>query len=319
MERWPPHLTEILRGDLVVAFGYRTRAAGVVATPMVTLGLYDEAAATITMSTSFGMGKKLTRIEQDDRVALLFHARDHGTASARNVVLVQGHARFPDRPDGTWVTPEVETAWRRMLVPRRRGRLWDWIGHEYYDLRVPISVTMRRVVVWPDATVAEVPAVLGAPLPADPPASQDPPQGGTRARVPAKRYGKRFQRGMHRLVGWAGSDGFPMIVPAAMTVAGANIRIESPALPDGVRRAGVLAHWFEPRCNGQGNAVLTGWLEAEGGAGWFRPHTVAGYTMPRLDDVGFSLAAGLGAKAGYRRMVKAGHVRDGVWQPQRGR
>ena len=39
-----------------------------------------------------------------------------------------------------------------------------------------------------------------------------------------------------------------------------------------------------------------------------------GYALPTLGAAGFSLGAGLATKAGHRGMVKAGRVRDGVWQ-----
>jgi hypothetical protein len=33
-----------------------------------------------------------------------------------------------------------------------------------------------------------------------------------------------------------------------------------------------------------------------------------------LSELGFSLGAGLATKINHRRQVKAGHIRDGVWQ-----
>ena len=99
MEPWPEHVTEILGADLVVALGYRTPAGGVVVTPVTTLGMFDQDAGTITTTTTFGNGRKLVRIERDDRVALLFHTRQHGTSRAPHVVLAQGRASFPERAD----------------------------------------------------------------------------------------------------------------------------------------------------------------------------------------------------------------------------
>lgn len=314
MERWPAHVTEILGGDLVVAFGYRTPAAGVVATPVTTLGMFDEAAGTVTTSTAFGNGRKLTRIERDDRVALLFHTRHASAATSPHVVLVQGQASFPDRPDPSWLTPEVAAAWDRMLVPRKRGRLWDWIGREYYDFRVPITVAVHRLVVWPDRGAEGEPEVLGAALPAEAPRSQEAPAGGTGPRVSAKAYAKRLERGHHRVLGWVGSDGFPVLVPARVTRDGDRLHVESSALPAGSRRAGLLAHWFEPRLKGQGNALLTGWLEVEAGRGIYHPHTAAGYALPKVNDVAFSIGAGSATKLAHRKMARSGHIRDGVWQ-----
>jgi hypothetical protein len=316
MAHWPAAVSDVLGGDLTVALAYRTPAAGVVALPVTTLGSYDESAGTVTTSTSFGNGRKLTRIERDDRVALLYHAREHGTATSAHLVLLQGRASFPDRPDDRWPTPEDEAAWERTLVPRKRGRLWDWIGREYYDQRVPITISVHRLVVWPGPDASGVPEVLGAPLPGDDPPPQEPPRGGTESRVAPKRYAKRLGRSAHRLLGWVGADGYPVLVPATLTVEGDRLEVEAPALPDGDRRAGVLAHWFEPRLKGQGAAILTGWLEADGGAGVYHPHTAAGYVLPRVNDTMFTVGAGLAVKAGYRKFVKEGRVRDGVWQRQ---
>lgn len=203
-----------------------------------------------------------------------------------------------------------------MLVARKRGRFWDWVGREYYDLRVPVTVQLHRLTVWPESDGTGQPRVLGVPAPSEPPPDQPPPQGGTGPRVPAKRYAKRLGRGLNRVVGWVDADGFPMLVPAGLTLDGERVHVQAPGLPDGSRRAGLLAHWFEPRLKGQSSALLTGWLEASGGVGLHHPHTSSGYAMPKVNDAAFSLGAGLAAKDGYRRLARAGHVRDGVWQRQ---
>lgn len=314
MARWPAHVTDILGGDLVVALGYRTPAAGVVATPVTTLGAFDEDAGTVTTTTAFGNGRKLTRLERDGRVGLLYHAREHGHASSPHTVLVQGEASFPDAPSTDWITPEMIAAWEARLARRKRGRFWDWLGREYYDARVPITVRVHRIVVWPDAEAHGAPEVHGAAPPTDPPPSQEPPAKGTGPRVPAKRYAKRLGRTEHRLLGWAGADGYPVLVPATVALDGDRLRVGSPQLPDGARRAGLLGHWFEERLLGQGNVLCTGWLEADGGHGTYHPHTAAGYALPNLGEVGFSLMAGLATKVAHRRMVREGRVRDGVWQ-----
>jgi hypothetical protein len=314
MARWPAHVTAILGGDLVVALGYRTPAGGVVVTPVTTLGVFDDEAGTVTTTTAFGNGRKLTRIERDGRVALLFHAREHSDASSPHTVLVQGDATFPDEPSTGWITPEFLAAWDRKLAPRKRGRFWDWVGREYYDARVPITVDVHRIVVWSDGQAHGAPEVLGAALPTAVPPRQDPPKNGTGPRVEAKRYAKRLQRTRHQLLGWAGADGYPVLVPAEVSREGDHLRVATPQLPDGGRRAGFLAHWFEERLLGQGSVLCTGWLDAEGGRGTYHPHTVAGYAMPNMGEVNFGLGAGIAAKAGHRKMVKDGRIRDGVWQ-----
>ena len=66
---------------------------------------------------------------------------------------------------------------------------------------------------------------------------------------------------------------------------------------------------------GQGSDVFTGWLEVEAdGRARYAPHTVSGYAVPPR-EIAFELGSGLTMKFGYRRAVKQGLVRDGVWQP----
>jgi hypothetical protein len=113
------------------------------------------------------------------------------------------------------------------------------------------------------------------------------------------------------LLGYVGADGFPVLRPVDLTPDGEYLKVAGPGLPEGARCAGVLAHWFEPRLKGQGQAVLTGWLEVGDGQGSYATHTFNGYTMPRVGDVGFTLAVGLGTKTRYRQGVRRGQVRDG--------
>lgn len=284
---------DILGGDLTVALGTRTPAGGVVITPLSPIGQHHSEAGTVGVSTAIGLWQKLRRIAEDSRVALLYHTREHGLAGSRHLVLVQGRATFPDRPEGFW-TPEIERSWDRHLVPRKRGRFWDWRGREYYDLRVPITVEVHRLVTWTRRDGAGEPAVIGVPLPVDEPASQPPPEKGRGPRVPARRYRRRLDKSRHTLLGFVGADGFPYLCPVDIAPEDDLLEIVGTALPNGDRRAGILAHWFEAKLKGQGQAVMTGWLEAEDGLGRYAPHTVTGYTMPRLGDTAFAVATGLG-------------------------
>jgi len=307
---WPPHVAEIVGGDLAVAVCYRTPAGGVVLTPVSPLGQHDPKTATVGFSTSIAMGRKLHRLKADNRVALLYPAREHGFADSPHLVLVQGRASFHTNPDPHWID-SVEDEWNRFLVPRKRGRFWDWLGHEYYALRVPITVDVNRLVTWNRQNGSDEVVVVGDDLPRRDPPSQTPPPKGKDPHIPVRRFRRRLVRSRHTLLGYVGADGFPVLRPVDLTPDGEYLKVAGPGLPEGARCAGVLAHWFEPRLKGQGQAVLTGWLEVGDGQGSYATHTFNGYTMPRVGDVGFTLAVGLGTKTRYRQGVRRGQVRDG--------
>ena len=95
---WDDDLDAIFAGDLTAALGYRTPAGGAVSLAVAPIGLRDRAAGRVGFTTSLGFSKKLDRIAQDPRVALAFHAREHGSASSRAYVLVQGDATVVEQP-----------------------------------------------------------------------------------------------------------------------------------------------------------------------------------------------------------------------------
>jgi hypothetical protein len=145
---WSDEVDEILAGDLAAGFAYLTPAKGVVITPMAPLGLRDREAGTVTLTTSLGLWKKLDRIRRNSGVAVAYHAREHGLTDRPGFVLVQGRASFSTTPDRAWlesITPE----WDRFLGPRSSGpvgRLLD----VYYWQRVAITITVERIVAYPD-------------------------------------------------------------------------------------------------------------------------------------------------------------------------
>ena len=79
--------------------------------------------------------------------------------------------------------------------------------------RVEIRIAVERVVVWPDLACAGEATCFGARLPAEPPAGQRPPANGTGPRVDQLRAADGAARLPHRLLGWIGADGFPVVVP----------------------------------------------------------------------------------------------------------
>ncbi len=311
-DMWTDEVREIVGGDLAAALAYRTPAGGVVVMPVTTLGAFDAAKGTVTTSSSLGNFAKLLRIEADPRVALAFHTRDHGSATAPRYVLVQGDAHFPDRQPPQFARMLEDPKWEEWLPARKRGVLWDRIGREYYDYRVPIVVDVARILVWDDVDATGAPTVSGRALPAGDPAPQSPPAKGTEPRVAPRKYRKRLDRSPHRLVGYGGTDAYPMVLPVGASLDGHGLALDRAGLPPGGRRAGFLAHWFAPRLVGQGSMIATGWLECEGGQAQYSPHTVAGYAVPPKEFL-FALGGGLAAKFGYRKAARQGLVHDGVW------
>src|SRR3954451_18032072 len=186
---WPDAIDEVLGGDLTAALAYVTPAGGAVVTAVAPIGLRDRDAGTVSFTTSLGFGRKLERIERDARVALAYHAREHGLSSSPRYVLVQGSATVVRQPDqeylefiGRQATP--------FMGPPRRGVFWDrWLSAYYAD-RVPVHVHVERIVSWPDLRCAGEPELHGAAIArnASPP-PQKPPGKGTGSRLDSARAG----------------------------------------------------------------------------------------------------------------------------------
>jgi len=97
--RWSDADDKIIGGDLTAGLAYVTPAGGAVLTPVAPIGLRDREAGTVGFTTSLGFGRKLDRIKADPRVALAYHAREHGFARESRFVLVQGTATYETEPD----------------------------------------------------------------------------------------------------------------------------------------------------------------------------------------------------------------------------
>ena len=306
---WPVEARDVMAGDQTVALGYRTPAGGVVVLPVSTMGMFDEAAGTVTFTTPFAGYRKLERIRSDGRVALAYHAREHGAAQTPAFVEVHGHATFPDRPDDDFLADLYGERWGRFSPPRHRGRVWDWLGREYYDLRLPITVHVHRISVWSDLAATGAPTVVGAPPPAESPTPQPSPKNGTAPRVSPSRYRRRLERSRHAIAGWTGADGYPVLRPVETVREGDRLRLAAATMPPAHRRAGLLTHWFGAHMLPQGSAIFTGWL---GGDGDYAPHTVAGYAGPSNELVS-AIGTTVTVKLGHRQAVRRGLVVDGAW------
>ncbi len=293
---WSDEDDAIIGGDLTAALAYVTPAGGSVATPVAPLGLRDREAGTVSFTTSLGFGRKLDRIKQNPKVALAYHAREHGFASAPRYVLVQGSSSYNANPDRAELEGRVRPASTKFMGEPRTGFFWDrWLSAYYAD-RVVVTVAVTRVCSWPEQSCAGEPAVAGAPLPSNAPDSQSPPRNGTAPRVDPAAVVKRIAALPHVLLAYVGADGFPIVVPVRVGAAGeSGIALEGP-LPPGGRRAGVLGHSYEPHLIGLESRQYTGWLQD----GVYAPHTEAGFRAPANKTV-LLLANGYMARRGLKR------------------
>ena len=298
---WDDATDAILAGDLTAALGYRTPAGGVVVQAVAPIGLRDRAAGTVGFTTSLGFSKKLERIARDARVALAFHAREHGLARGDEYVLAQGRARVVATP-----SPEermrVRTLAEAALGPAREGWFWDRWLREYYAARVPVHVEVDRIVTWPDLRCAGSPRVERRGAARERTGSPRRPGRGTGPRVDVARAGQRVRGTRHTLLGYAGADGRPVIVPVEVGDAEpAGLRLAAAApLPPGGRRAGLLGHSYRPQLIGLESRQYTGWLEVgEDGRAVYAPHTETGYRAPPNKTL-LLLLNGMLAKRGVR-------------------
>jgi hypothetical protein len=300
---WSDSEDSVLGGDLTAALAYATPAGGAVLTPVAPIGLRDRAAGTVSFTTSLGFGRKLDRIKADPRVALAYHAREHGFATGPSFVVVQGTASYDANPDREALGQHVRPASIRFLGEPRTGPFWGrWLS-AYYEDRVLVSVHVQRVISWPDGECAGEPAVSGAPLPAHEPPAQPPPRHGTAARVDPRRAARRIARLPHALLAWIGADGLPMVAPASAGEASpAGIALSGP-LPRGGRRAGLLAHRYAAHLIGLEVRQHTGWLQD----GVYAPHTEKGFRAPANKTV-LLLANGLMARRGLKRARALGRA-----------
>ncbi len=273
---WSASEDRIIGGDLTAALAYVTPAGGAVLTPVAPVGLRDREAATVSFTTSLGFGRKLDRMKANPRVALAYHAREHGFATEPRFVLVQGTATYDAHPDVDLLTNTIGPAAERFMGKQKTGPFWDrWLSAYYAD-RVVVTVNVERVVSWPDLGCVGEPTVAGAPWSPQQPAVQAPPKNGTGPRVDVERAAKRLRAQPHVLAAYPEADGFPLVVPVGVgDTSHAGISLTGP-LAAGGRRAGVLGHRFEPQLIGLELRQYTGWLAD----GVYAPHTETGFRAP---------------------------------------
>jgi hypothetical protein len=306
--RWSDALDEPIGGDLTAALAYLTPAGGAVVTAVAPIGLRDRDAGTVSFTTSLGFGRKLERIEHDPRVALAYHAREHGRSRSPRYVLVQGSATVVRQPDEEYVAFIGRQA-TPFMGPPRRGVFWDrWLS-AYYDDRIPVHVQVERIVSWPDLRCEGRPEVHGASAPGGPPPAQKPPAKGTGPRLDSARAGNAAAKLPHQLVAFRGDDGHPVVVPVRITAADTGaIRLEAATglLPPGGRRAGLLAHDYRAKLIGLAARQHTGWMEVEDGTrALYAPHTSSAFRAPANKTL-LLLGNGYLARKGLKEARKRG-------------
>jgi hypothetical protein len=194
------------------------------------------------------------------------------------------------------------------LGATKRGPLWDWLLREYHQERVFVDVPLERVTVWEDLAAREAHNVTGAAWPPMPDA-QKPPRNGTGPRVDVAALARQIDKLPHRLLAYQGKDAFPVIVPVRITrhdETGLHLDVPRGLLPPGGRRAGFLAHTFEPQCVGLGMRTLTGWLNVtDDGTAVYAPHTSKGLSAPPYRTL-LTVSNGLLAKYGVWRARRDG-------------
>ena len=303
---WPDEVDEIITGDLTAALAYVTPAGGAVVTAVAPIGLRDRDAGTVSFTTSLGLGRKLERIAQNPRVALAYHAREHGFTARPGFVLAQGDAEPAKEPDREYIEGTLKPQATRFMGPPKEGRLfWNRWLREYYQDRVPVAVPVERLTYWPDERCAGAPAVHGAPAAGDPP-SQDVPAKGAGPRLDSERAAARLRALDHCLLAYVGADGYPDVVPVQVAGAGPEgIRLAADRrLAPGSRRAGLLAHSYRAKLVGLAARQHTGWLTVDERGALYAPHTDTGFRAPANKTL-LLLANGLLAKRGLRRARRA--------------
>src|SRR3954470_8493883 len=211
---WPDNVDEILAGDQVVALAYTTPGNGVILTPLTNFGLRDRDAGELrAVNSSVAAWRKLDRIRKSPKIALAYHTRTHGFSDRPEYVLVQGTASLgephPHYPRS------IQPTWERFAGPVDIGPLWDW-WLKAYNVRREIQIDVERVIAWPDFACAGAPAIHGTPVRGEA-AEQKPPAKGTSPRIRHRRAARRATKLPNVLLGWVGADGFPLVVPVAVS------------------------------------------------------------------------------------------------------
>jgi hypothetical protein len=129
------------------------------------------------------------------------------------------------------------------------------------------------------------------------------PKNGIAPRVDVARAARKLRALPHVLLAYLGVDGFPTVVPVTVGAEDpSGIALDGP-LAGGGRRAGVLAHRYEPKLIGLETRQHTGWLQD----GVYAPHTENGFRAPAHKTL-LLLANGLMARRGLKQARALGRA-----------
>ena len=190
----------------------------------------------------------------------------------------------------------------RFLGPAKTGFFWDRYLREYYADRVLVTVSVERIIAWPDLRCAGEPEVGGAP-----------PRASRRRRRRRRRAPARGSTCGAPRSGCAPCPTCCSPSPAP-TVSRSSTRSRSArrasaaspcapprgCCPQGGRRAGLLGHRFNAKLIGLESRQHTGWLEVDGESATYAPHTEAGFRAPANKTL-LLLGNGLMAKRGLKK------------------
>jgi hypothetical protein len=299
----------ILAGDLTIMLAQVTPMHGVVLTPVNNFG-WDPETRSVTLTSDLAAYRKLERLERNPQVSLVFHVREPGRSEGDQYVLLQGRASFSWYPNRDELEQLLDHGENELGPNRLGGRFWDWWLAPFFWNRVTIRVTAERLVSFDDSACRGAATVIGTPLPNDLPARQKPPGNGIEPRVGLRRTVRQLTQMPHLLLGWAGSDGYPVVAPvrvAGATPVGIKLSVPGALRPTGQRRAGLTAHQYSDGTLGQRQAVMTGWLAAadESGELTYSPHTKLGYRLPPSRLL-FRVLLGAICRIGLARARRAG-------------
>lgn len=317
---WPDAVTDVVGGDLVTACATATRFGGTNLFPVCTLGAHDPDAGTISMTSPLALGQKLDHLRVNPRMAMAFFSRAHGFATSPSYVLVQGDAEVGEPPTCAPLG-DLRDDWERFLGPLPEGRFGRWALREYVERRVPITLGVRRIVMWDDLVATGAPRVIGPAFDAEA-TGHDPLRQIRPARWAKRRADRQLQRGPDHLVSYLGDDGYPVVLPVPGTTADDDgLVLTRHDLPVGGRRASFISFWFAAQLRGQGALQVRGWLDAaDGGTATLRPTALSRFNLPG-GSVAPKLIVPLAVKAKHHRLRRRGLIVDTCWvgDPERPR
>ena len=208
---WSDAIDEVIGGDLTAALAYVTPAGGAVVTAVAPIGLRDRGEGTVSFTTSLGFGQKLERIERDPRIALAYHAREHGhslesaTSSSR---AAPASSDDPTAPISSTSAGRPTRSWARRSAASS--------GTAGCPPTTPTGTrfTSRSSGSWAGRTCAAraTRRCTGASCPPSRRHRSRPPK---RNRTAGRRRscGQRATRAPHELLAYRGGDGYPVVVP----------------------------------------------------------------------------------------------------------